>query len=285
MAELDLYRIISESRAEGRSLLLATVIRTQGSVPRHAGSKMLVFADGRTVGTIGGGEMENRVIAAAPGLIGSGASQTITVQLVDPARGDAGVCGGTVEIFMEAILPEPTLLVIGCGHCGQALADLAHWLGYRVIVTDDRADLCDPQVIPHADAYHPLPAAQIASEIPIHERTYIAAVTRGVPLDVEMIPGLLKTPAPFIGVMGSRRRWATAVKRLRDQGISEGDLARIHAPIGLELNAETPREIAVSIMGEIIAQQRGGSGESMKWMGSPEEAESLSGEPRDSDEG
>lgn len=273
MAEQDLFRIISETRTAGQSLVLATVIRTQGSVPRHAGSKMLVYPDGRIAGTIGGGEMENRVIAAAPELLRTGEGQIITVQLVDPARGDAGVCGGTVEIFMEPILPEACILVIGCGHCGQALADLAHWLGYRVIVTDDRSDLCNPQVIEHADAYYPLPADQIAAQIPIHERTYVAAVTRGVPLDIAMIPGLLATPAPFIGVMGSRRRWATAVKKLREEGISEADLSRIHAPIGLELNAETPREIAVSIMAEIIAQQRGGSGAAMKWMGSPEEAE------------
>jgi xanthine dehydrogenase accessory factor len=145
-----------------------------------------------------------------------------------------------------------------------------------VIVTDDRADLCNAGVIPEADAYYVIPPEAISTDIPIHERTYIAAVTRGVLLDVKMIPGLLRSPAPFIGVMGSRRRWAVAVKQLKELGIAEEDLSRVHAPIGLELNAETPHEIAVSIMAQIIAFQRGGGGESMKWLGTPEEASRAS---------
>jgi xanthine dehydrogenase accessory factor len=185
------------------------------------------------------------------------------------------VCGGQVDIFMEPIMPDPTVLVIGCGHVGQAVADLAHWLGFYVIVSDDRADLCNSDVIPHADEYVVVPPAEVANAAPIHRRTYVAAVTRGVPLDVQMVPALLDTPAPYIGVIGSRRRWATTVKQLKEQGVPEDDLARIHAPIGLELNAETPREIAVSIMAEIIGQMRGGSGEAMKWMGEPEEAGST----------
>ena len=233
---------------------------------------MVVLADGRMVGTVGGGELESRVINAAFEVLRQGEPTLAHFDLTDPARGDPGVCGGQVDIFLEPIMPDPTILVIGCGHCGQALAELAHWLGYQVIVTDDRAELCNPQAMPYADAHYVLPPEKIAKSIPIHERTYIAAVTRSMALDVALLPGLLTTPAPFIGVMGSRRRWAVAVKKLKEQGISEDALARVHAPIGLELNAETPREIAVSIMAEIIAFQRGGTGHPMKWMGTPEDA-------------
>jgi xanthine dehydrogenase accessory factor len=270
------FEAILNAKAEGTPLILATIIRDQGSVPRHAGSKMVVYPDGRIEGSIGGGEMESRVIARAPDILASGQPEVIHVELSDPERGDPGVCGGQVDIFVEPIMPDPTILIVGAGHCGQALAGLASWLGYRVIVTDDRADLCNAEVIPEADAFYVVPPEAIPTQIPIHERTYIAAVTRGVPLDVKMIPGLLGSPAPFIGVMGSRRRWAVAVKKLKENGVSERDLSRIHAPIGLELNAETPHEIAVSIMAEIIAFQRGGDGSSMKWQGTPEEASSAS---------
>jgi xanthine dehydrogenase accessory factor len=148
------------------------------------------------------------------------------------------------------------VLVIGCGHVGQAVADLAHWLGFRVVVSDDREELCNPEVIPHADEYLAVPPEEVAGQAPLHSRTYVAAVTRGVPLDVALLPALLKSPAPYIGVIGSRRRWETALKELRAQGIDDGALSRIHSPIGLELGAETPREIAVSILAQIIAVGR-----------------------------
>lgn len=267
MSDAGIYEAILEAKNNGTPLVLATVIRTRGAVPRHAGSKMIVYPDGKIRGTIGGGEMENRVIRMAGEILAENVPQVLSYQLNDPAKGDPGVCGGQMEIYMEPILPEPTVLVIGCGHVGQAVADLAHWLGFHVIVTDDRAELCNPEIIPHADAYHVLEPLQIASAIAIHGRTYIAAVTRNVKLDAELLPALLDTPAAYIGLIGSRKRWATTIEMLSEQGIKAEDLQSIHAPIGLELNAETPREIAVSIMGEIIMHMRNGTGEPMKWHG------------------
>ena len=276
MSDRAVYDAVTTIKQQGRAAVLVTIIRDQGSVPRHAGSKMLVYPDGRIVGTIGGGEMESRVIAVAPDLIKSGKTDIMQFELVDLARGDPGVCGGQVELFLEPILPDPTVLVIGCGHVGQAVVELAHWLGFRVIACDDRADLCNPDKTPYADEYLILAPDDIATKAAIHERTYIAAVTRGAPLDVKMLPSLLSTPARYIGVIGSRRRWATAVKGLKEQGFDVKRLESIHAPIGLELNAETPREIAVSILAEIIGIERGGGGESMQWIGTPEEADNAS---------
>jgi xanthine dehydrogenase accessory factor len=269
VSDLQVLQAVLEAKRSGSGGVLATIIRDQGSVPRHAGTKMFVYPSGSIIGTIGGGDMEHRVISHALLLT---KPDTAHFELIDPKRGDPGVCGGQVDIFMEPIRPDPTVLVIGCGHCGQALADLAHWAGFRVIVSDDRAELCTPEAIPNADEYLVIPAKEIASKAPIHSQTYIAAVTRGMSVDLEMLPALLETPAPYIGVMGSRRRWATAVKNLKARGITEAALKRIYAPIGIELNAESPREIAVSIMAEIIAHYRGGSGQPMKWMGIPEEA-------------
>lgn len=258
------------AKRRGEPVVLATIVRDQGSVPRHAGTKMLVHPDGAITGTIGGGEMESRVIAEALALFESGQPVITHYELAEPSRGDPGVCGGQVDVFLEPIMPDPTVLVIGCGHVGQAVAELADWLGFYVIATDDRADLCNPGVVPHADEHVVAPPAEIASRAAIHSRTYIAAVTRGVPLDVAMLPALLETHAPYIGVMGSRRRWATAAEQLRAQGVDEATLARVHAPIGLELHAETPREIAVSIMAEILARHHGADAEPMKWLGAPE---------------
>lgn len=276
MSDREILEAVLEARRTGKKAVLATIVRDQGSVPRHAGSKMLVYPDATIIGTIGGGEMESRVIAALPELLKSGIPSILHYELAEPSRGDPGVCGGQVDIFMEPILPDPAVLVVGCGHVGQAVVELAHWAGFHVTACDDRADLCNAEATPFADEYLVIPAAEVAEKAPIHSRTFIAIVTRGVPFDVQMLPALVKSEAPYIGVIGSRRRWATAAKQLADRGVAESDLGRVHAPIGLELNAETPREIAISIMAEIIGTQRGGGGQPMKWMGSLQEAEKTS---------
>ncbi len=266
MTSPNIYSAILEAQSSNTPCALCTVIRASGSVPRHESSKMLVYTDGKFVGTIGGGEMENRIIQAAQQIARSGQAQILEYNLVDPKQGDPGVCGGTVEIFIEPINPPPQVLIIGAGHVGRATAHLAKWLGFRVIVNDDRTDLVTPDWIPEADVYLPGPIVDQIDEAHINSQTYILLLTRGVQFDVAMLPRLLETKAAFIGVIGSRRRWATAFKQLRELGLPEAQLARIHSPIGLELNAETPEEIAVSIMAEIIMLRSGGTGESIKMM-------------------
>ncbi len=247
-------------QAAGEPVVLATVVRARGSVPRHAGTKMLVYPDGRQSGTIGGGEMESRVLAEAQAALQDGQPRLRPYALVDPAKGDPGVCGGEMEIYLEPYLPPPTVLVIGCGHVGQKTAELAHWLGYRVAVTDDRPELASSETIPHADVYLPGPFADVLGQFKITTSTYIVVVTRNVGLDRQILPQLVDSPAPFIGVMGSRRRWQTTCRQLREDGLGDEAIARFHSPLGLELNAESPEEIAVSIMAEIIMLRRQGSG-------------------------
>ena len=254
---MDILQLATDLIQHNTPCALCTVVRTSGSVPRHAGTKMLVGADGAMLaGTVGGGEMESRVIEQAKRALSDGKARLQSYQLANPQAGDPGVCGGEVEVFIEPLLTSPTLVIFGAGHVGRALTHLAKWSGFHVIVADDRAELCNPTACPGADEYLPGPMRETLGKLSLNPQTYVAMVTRGYPLDVEMLPLLLQTPTRYIGVIGSQRRWLTAAKALREQGIGEADLARIHAPIGLEISAETPEEIAISIMAEIIQARR-----------------------------
>jgi xanthine dehydrogenase accessory factor len=169
-----------------------------------------------------------------------------------------------VEIFIEPINPPPSVIIIGAGHVGKATAHLAKWLGFRVVVMDDRVEFVTPEWIPEADSYLPGPVLDLLPQANLNAQSYIVAVTRGYNIDVGLLPTLLDYDVAYIGVIGSQRRWTQALKELREKGVAEEKLARVHAPIGLELNAETPEEIAVSIMAEIVMIRNGGTGQSMK---------------------
>ena len=268
------YAALLDAQEQGIPAVLATVVSVKGSVPRHEGSKILVYADGTFVGTVGGGTMESRVIQEAVAALADGQTRMRSYTLNDLGAGDPGVCGGTVEIFIEPLGVVPTLLVIGVGHVGKALAQLGKWMDFRVILSDDRPEFCNPDFLPGMDGYAVCASSDIAQHARIDGQTYIAAVTRGLPVDIDLIPALLETDAAYIGLIGSRRRWALTAKALREErGVSSEQLLRVHAPIGLELRAETPKEIALSILAEITMLRRGGTGDPMQWMGDVAEAE------------
>ncbi len=258
------FKAALEAQEQGLEAALATIIKVEGSVPRHLGSKMLVWPDGRIVGTVGGGAMEARIVGDAQAVMGDGEARTVSYTLNDLRDGDPGICGGTVTVFVEPLQTKPTLLVIGCGHVGKALAELGKWAGFRVAVSDDRAEYCNPAFIPGMDEYILCKPGEIAEKVQIGPRTYIAAVTRGLPVDELLLPALLATQPAYLGLIGSRRRWALTAKALTEQGIPRANLDRIRAPIGLELQAETPQEIAISILAEITMLRRGGDGKPMK---------------------
>ncbi len=217
---------------------------------------MLVYADGRLKGTIGGGEMESRIIQEAQVVLQEQQPRTLAYTLVDPQKGDPGICGGEVEIYLEPYVPPATVFVVGCGHVGRAIASLAHWLGFQVVVTDDREELVAAAYIPHADIYLPGSIESALQQHPLTTNTYVTVVTRNAMVDRAVLPHLARTPAPFIGVMGSRRRWETTRQQLLADGLTETELARLHAPLGIDLNAESPEEIAVSVLAEIIRARR-----------------------------
>jgi xanthine dehydrogenase accessory factor len=225
---------------------------------------MLVFENGEFTGTVGGGELEHRVLDEAWIAITEGKPRKLNYSMTDPARGDPGVCGGQVEVFVEPVLPAPKIIVIGGGHVGKAVVHLAKWLGFRVAVSDDREEFCTPEANPDADEFYPVAMADLPKHVNINRQTYLILTTRGVSTDVPGLPALIDTRAAYIGVIGSRRRWTMTVKGLKEKGIDADKLDRVHSPIGLELNAETPEEIAVSILAEIIMLRNEGSGKLMK---------------------
>lgn len=260
---MGLFDRLAKMEREGGIGVLATVIKTHGSVPRREGSKMLILPDGKIEGTIGGGEMEGRVIQAALESLKDGKPRILKYAFVDPEKGDVGVCGGEIEVFVDPLSSNTTLVVVGGGHVGKSVVQLAKWLGFRVVVCDDRPEFATPDEIPDADAYLVCPLEDLPSKMEIHERTYVVLTTRGVDVDVVSLPALLKTRAAYIGVIGSRRRWETTAQRLQEMDLSAEEIGRVTSPMGLEINAETPEEIALSILSEIVMIRRGGSGEAM----------------------
>jgi xanthine dehydrogenase accessory factor len=260
----SIFRLSAEIQERGESAALCTIVKSQGSTPRHVGSKMLVYENGEFTGTVGGGELEHRVLDEARLAIADSQARLLAYNMTDPARGDPGVCGGQVEVFVEPILPPAKVIVIGGGHVGKAVAHLAKWLGFRVAVSDDRVEFCTAEMNPDADEFYPVPMADLPRQVHINPQTFLVLTTRGSATDIEGLPALLETRAGYIGIIGSKRRWNMTVKGLLEKGVSDILITRIHSPIGLELQAETPEEIAVSIMAEIIMLRNGGTGKVMK---------------------
>ncbi len=262
-----IYQALAQATANSEATALCTVVKSEGSTPRHVGSKMLVYSDGHFLGTVGGGDLEHRVLDEAWMAMGDGTPRLLHYNMADPSRGDPGVCGGQVEVFVEPILPPPMLVIVGAGHVGKAVAHLAKWLGFRVAVSDDRPEFCNKETVPAADAFYPCAMKDLPANLKIDRRTFLVLTTRGSSVDAAGMPALLATPAAYIGVIGSRRRWATTVKELQSAGISSETVARVHSPMGLELHAETPEEIAVSILAEILMVRDRGTGKPMKSKG------------------
>jgi xanthine dehydrogenase accessory factor len=251
---------LADAVKNNRPLVLATVIGTRRSAPRHSGTKMLIFGDGATVGTVGGGEMESRVIDAAREVFDDRQPRVVEYALVDPTRGDPGICGGEVEIYLEPYMPQHTVYVIGCGHVGRAVIDLAHWVGYRTVAVDDRAEVLDEAALPNADVLVHGTLANLAEPVP--EDASVVLVTRNTDLDTAILPEALATPARYIGVMGSTTRWRTVARRLEEAGFASTQLERVRSPIGIEMNAETLEELAVSIISEIVQVNRSAASDS-----------------------
>jgi xanthine dehydrogenase accessory factor len=221
---------------------------------------MLVFADGTTQGTVGGGAMEAKVVSEAQDAIHRGQPRLVKYELVNPTEGDPGICGGELTLYLEPYMPPHTVYVIGCGHVGVAVIDLAHWLGYRTIAIDDRPDLVTEEALPLADVRFAGGVDEALAAHPVPEDASIIVVTRSPDVDVQILPSLIDTPARYIGVMGSKTRWASTRKELIAAGVAETALDRLHVPIGIDLNAETLEEIAVSILSEVIQDHRSEEG-------------------------
>lgn len=262
---MSILREASEVEEKGVPSALCTIVNSIGSTPRHTGSKMIVYPDGRISGSVGGGLIENQVVEEALKSIREGKSRKVSYDLVDPARGDVGVCGGHVEVYIEPLGTKPLLVVIGGGHVGKTVLHLAKWLGFRTAVSDDRPEFCIPEVNPDADQFFPAPMEDLVNHLEIDENSSLILTTRGYDIDIKGLPSLMEKNPAFIGVIGSKRRWIVTRKALLANGMPEETVAKIRSPLGLELNAETPEEIAVSILAEVIMVRNQGTGKSMNY--------------------
>jgi xanthine dehydrogenase accessory factor len=249
---------MAELSAHGTPFVLATVIDVHGSSPRGVGAKMLIIADGTTEETIGGGVLESEAIAEARACLASGGSYSRTYQLRPEGEHALGsLCGGEVTVFFEAHRPGRVLLIIGAGHVGQKLCSCASMLDFRVVVLDSRENVVTAERLPQADELICDDPARAAELCDIGERTSVVIVTHSAEHDEKALRAVVGTPAAFIGMIGSGAKVRTILARLRDEGVADELLDLVHAPIGLDIGAQTPAELALSIMAEIVAEQYG----------------------------
>jgi xanthine dehydrogenase accessory factor len=253
---MDIFEEVVRMRRAGQRGALATIVHTNGSIPSYESSRMLVRDDGTIAGTIGGGCVEAEVWAAAREVIGSEQPRKMTFNLNHEANYDAGlICGGTLEIFVEPILPQPMLYIFGAGHVSTAVARVAHQAGFAIGVIDDRESFANPERFPMASEIH-TSFAQSYEKIHPNSSTYLLIVTRGHKDDMRVLAWAVNTDARYIGMIGSKRKVLSVYKALEKEGFPPGKFERVHAPVGLDIGALTPDEIAVSIVAELIAVRR-----------------------------
>jgi xanthine dehydrogenase accessory factor len=258
MSLRDVLEAALRAQENGEPAALVTVVSTEGSTPRKAGAKMLVYGDGRTVGTIGGGCLESDTTALARRALAEGRVTTATCDLTgDSESGEGLVCGGRVQVLIEPLEPAPTLCLFGAGHVAQPLARMAKACGFRVEVADDRPAFADRGRFPDADRVVVARFAAAAVEMTLGPGTYAVVVARGHRGDAEALRAVLGRGLRFIGLLGSRSKLAHVLGALAEEGVAAEELARVHCPLGLALGAETPAEIAVSILAEMIAVRHG----------------------------
>jgi xanthine dehydrogenase accessory factor len=243
-------------RREGKRAALATIVHTNGSIPSFESSRMLVREDGSIVGTVGGGCVEAEVWAAAKEVIRAEAPRKMAFNLNKEASYDSGlICGGTLEIFVEPILPQPMLYIFGGGHVSMALAQAAYAAGFAIGVVDDRESFANAERFPMAREIHTSYEDAFAKLKP-NASAYFVIVTRGHRDDMRVLSWAVGTQARYIGMIGSKRKVLSVYKALEKEGIPAEKFERVHAPVGLEIGALTPEEIAVSIAAELIAVRR-----------------------------
>jgi len=262
----DIFQEIVRIRSEGHRAALATVISAKGSTPRETGSKMLIRIDGTILGSIGGGTLEARVCKEAVTVISESRSTVLRFDLTGNEVAEEGmICGGNMEVFVEPILPEPRLFIFGAGHISLFLAKMGKMVGFKVMVIDDRPEFANRERFPEADEViaHNFPLA--FQQVTTNSASYITIVTRGHLHDEAVLEWAVKTDAAYIGMIGSRKKNQTIFSHLEARGIPEKRLKEVHAPIGLNINAKTPEEIAVSIVAEIIKARRQGDHTVKTW--------------------
>ena len=255
--QMDIYEEIVKLRREGRRGAVATIVNVRGSIPSFETAKMLVRDDGSIAGTIGGGCVEAEVWQAAREVMETEKPRSLTFNLNHDPKYDTGlVCGGTLDIFIEPVLPPALLYIFGAGHVSVNLYRAANSAGFDVAVIDDRASYANRDRFPEAKEVIAEDFEPAMARLAPSESSYIVIVTRGHRDDMRVLRWAVQTPARYIGMIGSRRKTITIFRELTKEGIPAQLFDRVHAPVGLDIGAITPEEIAVAITAELIAVRR-----------------------------
>ena len=253
---MDLFEEIVRMRKAGLRGALATIVHTNGSIPSYESSRMLVREDGSIAGTIGGGCVEADVWAAAKEVIAQETPRKMVFHLNNEASYDSGlICGGTLEIFVEPILPQPVAYIFGGGHISTALAKSANAAGFAIVVIDDREQFANKERFPMAQQLYTSYETAFA-QIQPNASSYLVIVTRGHRDDMRVLAWAVRTQARYIGMIGSRRKVLSVYQALEKEGYAPEEFSRVYAPMGLEIGALSPEEIAISITAELIAIRR-----------------------------
>jgi xanthine dehydrogenase accessory factor len=254
---MDIYEQIVELRRQGRRGAVATIVNVRGSIPSFQTAKMLVRDDGSIVGTIGGGCVEADVWQAAREVMESEKPRTLKFDLNQDPKYDTGlVCGGTLEVFVEPILPPALLYIFGAGHVALSLCRTAANAGFDVSVTDDRSSYATKERFPAAREVNALDFDEAMRTLGPNESSFIVIVTRGHRDDMHILRWAVQTRARYVGMIGSKRKVIEIFKALRAEGVPAHLFDRVHAPVGLDIGAVSPEEIGVAITAELIAIRR-----------------------------
>jgi len=256
---VDLFEEIVRMRRAGQRAVLATIVHTNGSIPSYESSRMLVREDGSIAGTIGGGCVEAEVWAAAKDVMQKESPRKMVFNLNNEASYDNGlICGGTLEVFVEPILPQPMLYLFGGGHVSMAVAKAASSAGFGVAVVDDRESFANKERFPMAQEIYTT-YEDAFEKIHPNASSYLVIVTRGHKEDMRVLGWAVRTEARYLGMIGSKRKVLSVYRALENDGYKLEEFERVYAPMGLEIGALSPEEIAVSIAAELVAVRRNAS--------------------------
>ncbi len=254
---MDIYDEIVRLRKLGQKCALATIVQVNGSIPSYEAAKMLVREDGSMVGTIGGGCVEAEVWNAAREVIESEKPRHLNFSLGQDAAYDNGlICGGQLNIFVEPVIPQLRAFIFGGGHVSKSISKVANLAGFATIIIDDREAFANRERFPEAEETYAEEYESVFPKLPITSTSYLIIVTRGHRDDMRVLRWAVSTPAKYIAMIGSKRKTISVVHELEKDGIPRAAFEKIFAPMGLEIGAESPEEIAISVVAEMIAVRR-----------------------------
>jgi xanthine dehydrogenase accessory factor len=254
---IDVYEELVHLRRSGQKAALATIVEVAGSIPSFQSAKMLVREDGSMVGTIGGGCTEAEVWNAAREVMETEKPKMLRFNLGQDAAYDNGlICGGQLNVYVEPILPIPSCYIFGAGHISKSLSKIATLSGFRTVIVDNRDTYANSERFPEAAEVYAEEYEAVFPKLPVNESSYVIIVTRGHRDDMRVLRWAADQPVRYIGMIGSKRKTIEVVKQLKKEGVPIEKLQNLHAPMGFDIGAITPEEIAVAVVGEMIHRRR-----------------------------